>query len=584
MTKAKLNTSVQVIVAMDFDSSQDLSPGKKFPTGTIVYQVLGAGKPPKEVEIRDEENFDDPNILVSHLVSAFSKFPSKKRGVILWDHGGSWDGGYGGDHQNGSVKSPATMTITQIQSALYQAAMELRLTEKPYDFVSFDTCLMGNIETAYEFRNLAKYFFASAEIDFGNGWDYESALNIFSENPGKSIDQLASALVASWDSHHKLAGPSDKYLRTQIAIDTADLESIAAKVKSFIGALSIPLEELAKISGRSSPAYRMSLEEFGSFPVYYKDLGHFLSLLSNSSSSAVNSEAVFLRSSFEGLIKAKSLGDYRIGTQIGLSTELSMGSFWSSGRKAKYMPLAWNRATNWWGLLEIMKIAFDLDATSPSLTTSIINAMNPNVTNKPTISFSTIDSDVDRGMVFLVDKSGADSKFLGFLGHGFVENSNSYSFNWSGKLWKLSSGAVSSLAALDFYSYPGMNAAGGVVGGVYRIRGKLKKGSEVIDAYLVGSVNESTLSDMVFIYNGLSSSRPVSYFAGLGYSFVPIVESLVSNIWIEQTPIPLNSGATGLDLIQQSAPAGPYALGTLLCDVWAKCSIVLNDVTVVTPF
>ena len=99
MLAANLSSRVKVILAVDLDDSRLGSS-----LGTTVYEILGNGNS-NLLSSSSEENFDDPAVLEAHMMTAFSSFPSKKRGVILWDHGGSWDGGFGGDHQNGTVSS-----------------------------------------------------------------------------------------------------------------------------------------------------------------------------------------------------------------------------------------------------------------------------------------------------------------------------------------------------------------------------------------------------------------------------------------------------------------------------------------------
>jgi hypothetical protein len=42
--------------------------------------------------------------------------------------------------------------------------------------LGMDACLMGNIEEAYEYRNIAQYFVASPESEQGDGWEYDTIL------------------------------------------------------------------------------------------------------------------------------------------------------------------------------------------------------------------------------------------------------------------------------------------------------------------------------------------------------------------------------------------------------------------------
>ena len=44
-----------------------------------------------------ELNSDDPRNVADFMTWAYSAYPSQKRGLVMWDHGGQWDGGFGGD-------------------------------------------------------------------------------------------------------------------------------------------------------------------------------------------------------------------------------------------------------------------------------------------------------------------------------------------------------------------------------------------------------------------------------------------------------------------------------------------------------
>ncbi len=65
-----------------------------------------------------EQNSDDPNVLSSFLDWGLKTFPAARTGLILWDHGGQWDGGFGGDETN----KGSGMNVFDIRAAI-QAAM-----------------------------------------------------------------------------------------------------------------------------------------------------------------------------------------------------------------------------------------------------------------------------------------------------------------------------------------------------------------------------------------------------------------------------------------------------------------------------
>src|SRR5688572_4588852 len=108
MSAAKLSSNVNLIVLADFDASQSQS-GKKFPSGWKLYRVAGDNKPLIEIDAGPELNLDKPEVLASMTERVFTEFPAEHRGMVMWDHGGSWAGGFGGDTEDG------TLTASQIR-------------------------------------------------------------------------------------------------------------------------------------------------------------------------------------------------------------------------------------------------------------------------------------------------------------------------------------------------------------------------------------------------------------------------------------------------------------------------------------
>lgn len=594
-----LGKNINVIVIVDYDAQRTIpnSPNK-FPTGTVVYKIIGNDLEPAQLMVTAEENFDDPKILSKHLTYAFQKYPAKKRGIIMWDHGGAWDGGFGGDSQNGTSLNVQNLSVLQIKSALAEVALSLNLGAKPFEFLDFDTCLMGNLESAYEFKNIAKYYSASAEIDYGRGHDYAKYFSIFANNSKKNFSDLAPDIIKSWDNHHKDAGISDKYLRTKSIIETSKLDGLASNLHEFVSALIASLNNnqlnyidfLKKITW-ASPGFGSKIEDDTSTPVTLRDAGHIFSLLTNTVDPIVNEAANSITESLGTVIKAKSLGDIRLGNQVGLSVESTIGPKWTNDKRDKYLTFQWSYDSSWNELLDLIASNYDLDVGPPTLATSIANSANPDSINKPKISFTTVDADVERAYVMAYSADGSGNLLnLGLIGHSFVENGFVYNFSWDGKLVTLTNGVETSFIAIELLTLPGKNLNGDVVGGFFKIRGKLTKGTENYSCDLIGPVSSSELSDLI-IYNDNGATIPlnISQLAGQGYSFTPqLVFSPAgggSQVKMDQTPIQLTTGLNSLEINSNtSAPAGNYILGTVLIDVWTKFSVEVKPLMIVTPF
>ena len=67
-----------------------------------------------------------------------------------------------------------------------------------FDFVGFDACLMGTIETAYMLEPYADYLVGSEETEPAYGWDYTPWLNALGENTSIDTVDLGTVIVDSF--------------------------------------------------------------------------------------------------------------------------------------------------------------------------------------------------------------------------------------------------------------------------------------------------------------------------------------------------------------------------------------------------
>lgn len=102
-----------------------------------------------------ELNMDRPEVLEEFVTWGLKQFPADRYAVILWDHGGQWEG-YGGDTQDGTNDSSGSMSPAQIHDAI-QKAMAKNKVQK-LDFLAFNTCLMGGVEVLDSFYGLCDFF------------------------------------------------------------------------------------------------------------------------------------------------------------------------------------------------------------------------------------------------------------------------------------------------------------------------------------------------------------------------------------------------------------------------------------------
>ncbi len=138
-----------------------------------------------------EASILDTTELVDFINDSAENYPANRYGLILWDHGGGSLYGYGYDEMN----PDSVLYINEIARAM-------KATGLKFDFVGFDACLMGTIETAYMLEPYADYMIASEETEPAYGWNYTPWLDALGENPSIDTVELGEIIVDSFIEHN----------------------------------------------------------------------------------------------------------------------------------------------------------------------------------------------------------------------------------------------------------------------------------------------------------------------------------------------------------------------------------------------
>ncbi|MEK7690601.1 MAG: clostripain-related cysteine peptidase [Bdellovibrionota bacterium] len=104
--------------------------------------------------------FGDSGVLKPLLQKAFSK-ESRHRVLLMYGHGLGPAGLRG-------------ISTRNLRDSIQAAIPPRPATLKPLDLLFLDSCLMGSVEVAYEFRKLATYFIANQDAEFSSGLPYDT--------------------------------------------------------------------------------------------------------------------------------------------------------------------------------------------------------------------------------------------------------------------------------------------------------------------------------------------------------------------------------------------------------------------------
>lgn len=165
-----------------------------------------------------------PDTLATFITESIALYPADHYALILWDHGGGTQGGYGREMSGESV---STLSIPEFSSALDKAGTH-------FDFIGFDACLMSSLENALALAPYSNYLIASEEKESRYGWFYTNFLSLISARPSSSVNALANQLIE--DSFTDSTTRSSKAF-TLALIDLQQIPSLAKAVDAYFSSL-----------------------------------------------------------------------------------------------------------------------------------------------------------------------------------------------------------------------------------------------------------------------------------------------------------------------------------------------------------
>ncbi|MEA3353829.1 MAG: clostripain-related cysteine peptidase [Campylobacterota bacterium] len=149
---------------------------------------------------------------------------SKRNYLVLWNHGGAYDG-----ICYDSNKLWDQLSITELNNALSNSGSY-------FDMIGMDACLMANIEVANGIKDYADYFIASEENEPGHGWDYEEVVYTIGSSTEENITTVGKNIVDSFITSDKHKYTSHKTLSL---IDLSKVENTVNKIESFFLQLEV---------------------------------------------------------------------------------------------------------------------------------------------------------------------------------------------------------------------------------------------------------------------------------------------------------------------------------------------------------
>ncbi len=191
--------------------------------GKIQRFIIQNGKTEK-VDEGTLTNMGLTETLSDFLVWGTSEYNSEHMGLIMWNHGGGCITGVCFDEKY----DQDSLTLMEIDAALLKCTENMG---RKFDFVGFDACLMGTIETANVLATYSDYMFGSEEMEPGSGWDYTAIGSYIAAHPDVDTVELGKEVCDSF--YESCKRDDDEEMATLAVIDLSKIDELLINFNVF---------------------------------------------------------------------------------------------------------------------------------------------------------------------------------------------------------------------------------------------------------------------------------------------------------------------------------------------------------------
>lgn len=252
-----------------------------------LYQVYETGKP-ELLKLTRENGVPEWKVVKSYDRSLYSTDPQRisqviddyrsmgdadQRGIIFWSHGSGWTPSFSSHGENDASGSPVFYSFgadKDIDRDKYYTdrcdidELADAIPDRMFEFIWFDVCYMGGIETIYQLRDKCNIFVGMPTEDAGNGMPYDICLPyLLHRNP----DCVGAA--KEFFEYYRSGKDVDWDVATVAVADMTQIEPVASLCReAYLGAgvpAAIGLQKYSR--GSYGPFY-----DFGQYTRIKADL------------------------------------------------------------------------------------------------------------------------------------------------------------------------------------------------------------------------------------------------------------------------------------------------------------------------
>ncbi len=219
---------VEVLLFIDRSEAGKYSvastPGFPDFNGAKVF-LLDASNSWEELDDLGEVNSTDAST-IHDFINRVKDRGNDREMIVFWDHGSPRT--YGSDETDGrgGVRAEA------LQSAFRTDPADDSSEFMRIDIIGFDTCLLSSATYLATMSPVADVYIGSAELEPGDGWDYDGVMRAFYDDD-LDVDTLATSVVEAYGKYYRDNPNRDSGLKVTLAAWSTDLTAFAIQLLEF---------------------------------------------------------------------------------------------------------------------------------------------------------------------------------------------------------------------------------------------------------------------------------------------------------------------------------------------------------------
>jgi hypothetical protein len=258
-----------------------------------------------------ETNNGDPQTLIDFALWGADNYPADKYALIMWNHGGTWVAGFGGDE---STPEKDALTMPEIDSALDTITTSIG---QKFEFIGFDACLMGQLETFTLLAPYARYASGAEELEPAFGWYYTPVIEQLISDPAMNGDGLGTAIVENYMAFYgeimpDIIGRPFWMEYDHSIVNLQNMEQVESSIIAFAEFAQANADTILPITSdaRNNTQFFGGSTPDASDPLSSVDIIHFMELLQSlSEDDTVDSTAQNVIDAIDDLIVLSAASD-----------------------------------------------------------------------------------------------------------------------------------------------------------------------------------------------------------------------------------------------------------------------------------